>query len=97
MTARPQPTLAYLRFLKGQLSRFLNTLQERLNELETVQQELYNAQTYLLQESAPLLAQVREAVNYLSNQHWAILQLTRIASHLRAVIQALLHSTNETP
>jgi len=99
MTPRPQPTLAYLRLLEGQISRFLNTLQERLNELETVQQELYDAQTYLLQESAPLevLAQVREAVNYLSNQHWAILQLTCIASHLWAVIQALLHSTNETP
>lgn len=77
---------------------FLNTLQEGLTELEAIQQELHDSQTYILQGSAPLdmLAQVQEAVTYLSNQHWAILQLTRIASNLLAVIQALLHSENET-
>jgi hypothetical protein len=98
MASGPNPTFAYLRFLETEIRQFLNTLQERLNELEVVQQELREVQTFLLERETDLdiLDQIGQAVTYLSEQQWAILQLTRIASNLLAVVQALLFSGTET-
>jgi hypothetical protein len=98
MASGPSPTFAYLRFLEAEICQFLKTLQEPLNELEVVQQELQEVQTFLIEREADLniLHQIGQAVTCLSKQQWAILQLTRIASNLLAVVQALLFSGNET-
>jgi hypothetical protein len=98
MASGPSPTFAYLRFLEAEIRQFLNTLQECLNELEVVQQELREVQTFLLERKADLdiLHQIGQAVTYLSEQQWAILQRTCIASNLLAVVHALLFSGTET-
>lgn len=93
------PYPAYLITLSTQLHQFLNTLELQLGELEETQQELNKAQTWLLQNSAPLyaLTYISTVSTYLANQYQAILQLTRITSQLLAVIQALLHSHPDPP
>jgi hypothetical protein len=93
-----KPNLCLLRFLETETRQFLNTLQERLNELEVVQRELREVQTFLLEREADLdiLHQIGQAVTYLSEQQWAILQLMHIASNLLAVVQALLFSGTKT-
>jgi hypothetical protein len=98
MESSPRPTLNYLRFLEAEISQFLNTLQVRLNELAVVLQEIQEVQSFLIEREADLdiLQQIGQAVIYLSEQQWAILQLTRIASNLLAVVQALRFSGNET-
>jgi hypothetical protein len=98
MDSRPRPTFAYLRFLEAEISQFLNILQVRLNEVEVVQQEIQEVQSFLIECEADLdiLQQNGQAVTYLLEQQWAILQLTCIASNLLAVVQALLFSGNET-
>jgi hypothetical protein len=92
MASGPRPTFTYLRFLEAEISQFLNTLQVRLNELEVVHQEAREVQTFLIEHEADLdiLQQIGQTVTYRSEQQWAILQLTRIASNLLAVVQALL-------
>ena len=98
MASGPRPTFAYLRFLEAEISQFLNTLQVGLNEVEVVQQEIQEVQSFLIECEADLdiLQQNGQAVTYLLEQQWAILQLTCIASNLLAVVQALLFSGNET-
>jgi hypothetical protein len=98
MASGPRPTFTYLRFQEAEISQFLNTLQVRLNEVEVAQQEIRDVQTFLIEREANLdiLQQIGQTVTYLSEQQWAILQLTRIASNLLAVVQALLFSGNET-
>jgi hypothetical protein len=98
MDSSPRPTFTYLRFLEVEISQFLNTLQVHLNELEVVQQEIQEVQSFLIERKADLdiLQQIGQAVTYLSEEQWAILQLTCIASNLLAVVQALLFSGNET-
>jgi hypothetical protein len=75
--------------LQTDLRQFLNTPHTHLQELEEAQEELYEAQTWLLQNSAPLyiLANQETAVTYLSNHHHALIQLNRITSHLLAIVQ----------
>jgi hypothetical protein len=98
MDSSPRPTFNYLRFLEAEIRHFLNTLQVRLTELEVIQQEIQEVQSFLIERKADLdiLQQIGQAVTYLSEQQWAILQLTRITSNLLAVVQALLFSENET-
>ena len=64
---------------------------------EEAKAELYEAQTWLLQNGAPLciLANQDTASTYLSNHHLALVELLRITSHLSAVVQALLYSIEE--
>jgi hypothetical protein len=54
MASGPRPTFAYLRFLEAEISQFLNTLQVGLNEVEVVQQEIQEVQTFLIQRKADL-------------------------------------------
>jgi hypothetical protein len=65
-----------------------------LEQIEEDQAELYNAQTWLLENGAPLciLADQNTASTYLSNHHLALVELLRITSHILAVVQALLYS-----
>jgi hypothetical protein len=65
-----------------------------LEQIEEAQAELYNAQTWLLENGAPLciLADQNTASTYLSNHHLALVELLRITSHILAVVQALLYS-----
>jgi hypothetical protein len=88
---------AYLRVLRADLQQFTTTLLTRLEQIETAKEELYKAQTWLLQNGAPLciLANQNTASNYLSNHHLALVELLRITSHLLAVVQALLYSVAE--
>jgi hypothetical protein len=74
---------------------FKATLLTRLEQIEAAQAELYEAQTWLLENSAPLciLANQNTASNYLSNHYLALVELLRISSHLTGVVQALLYST----
>jgi hypothetical protein len=68
-----------------------------LEQIEEAQAELYDAQTWLLENGAPLciLANQNTASTYLSNHHLALVELLRITSHLLAVVQALLYSGTE--
>jgi hypothetical protein len=68
-----------------------------LEQLENAQAEIYNAQTWLLENGAPmfLLANQNTAITYLSNHHLALIELIQHITHLLAVIQALLHSGTE--
>jgi hypothetical protein len=97
MTSPITPSVAYLRVIQTDLRRFTATLLTRLEQIEAAQAELYEAQTWLLQNGAPLciLANQNTASNYLSNHHLALVELLRISSHLSAVVQALLYSTAE--
>jgi hypothetical protein len=81
------------------LQRFLRTLHTCLEQLEEAQTEIYEAQTWLLENNAPLciLANQDKADTYLSNHHLALIELIRIKTHLLAVIQALLHSGAKSP
>jgi len=65
-----------------------------LEQLEAAQAELYDTQTWLLENGAPLciLANQNTASTYLSNHHLALVELLRTISHLMAVVQALLYS-----
>jgi hypothetical protein len=97
MASGPRPTFTYFWFLEAEISQFLNTLQVFLSEVEVVQQKIRNVQTFLIEREADLdiLQHIGQTVTYLSEQQWAILQLTHIASNLLAVVQALLFSGNE--
>jgi hypothetical protein len=70
-----------------------------LEQIEEAQAELYDAQTWLLENGAPLCIQANQntASTYLSNHHLALVELLRlrITSHLLAVVQALLYSGTE--
>jgi BMFP domain-containing protein YqiC len=54
MDSSPRPTFTYLRFLEVEISQFLNTLQVHLNELEVVQQEIQEVQSFLIERKADL-------------------------------------------
>jgi hypothetical protein len=97
MTSPITPSVAYLRVIQTDLRRFTATLLTRLEQIEAAQAESYEAQTWLLQNRAPLciLANQNTAFNYLSNHYLALVELLRISSHLSAVVQALLYSTAE--
>ena len=84
MTSPISPSVAYLRILQRDLRRFTTTLLTRLEQIEEAQAELYNAQTWLLENGAPLciLADQNTASTYLSNHHLALVELLRITSHL---------------
>lgn len=76
---------------------FSEILQTRLQELEETQAEIKDAQTWLLENAAPLdiLANQNTAVTYLSNHQQALIQPIRIMMRLQAFIQALLLSRVE--
>ena len=97
MTSPISPSVAYLRILQRDLRRFTTTLLTRLEQIEEAQAELYDAQTWLLENGAPLCIQANQntASTYLSNHHLALVELLRITSHLLAVVQALLYSGTE--
>ena len=97
MPSQINPSPAYLRVLREDLRQFTTTLLTRLEQIEEAKAELYEAQTWLLQNGAPLciLANQNTASTYLSNHHLALVELLRIASHLSAVVQALLYSIEE--
>jgi len=94
MTLELNPTVTYLRALQTDLSRFRAILYTRLEQLEEAQTEIYDTQTWLLENNAPLfiLANQSTAVPYLSNHSLALIELKGITTDLLAVIQALLHS-----
>jgi len=98
MTSTVTLTAAYLRAVQTDLRRFLTPLNTRLEQLETAQAEIYNAQTWLLENGAPMfmLANQGTAVTYLSNHHLALIELIRFTTHLLAVTQALLLSGIDT-
>jgi len=75
------PSPAYLRVLQ-------------VEHIEEAQAELYEAQTWLLENGASLciLANQTTASTYLSNHHLALVEILRITSHLSAAVQALLYS-----
>jgi len=97
MPSQINPTPAYLRVLQADLRQVTTTLLTRLEQIKEAKAELYEAQTWLLQNGAPLciLANQNIASTYLSNHHLALVELLRITSHLSAVIQALLYSIGE--
>jgi hypothetical protein len=99
MSSASTLSLTYFWTLQTDLCNYLDILQTRLDKLEEVQQEIYDAQTYLLQNLAPLhvLAYVDTTVTYLSQQHQAIHQLIHITSNLLRIIQALIHSGASPP
>jgi hypothetical protein len=68
-----------------------------LEQLENAQAEINDAQTWLLENEAPMfiLANQNTAITYLSNHHLALIELMRHITHLLAVIQALLYSGTE--
>jgi hypothetical protein len=92
MTLELNPTVTYLRALQTDLSRFRAILYTRLEQLEEAQTEIYDTQTWLLENNAPLfiLANQSTAVPYLSNHSLALIELKGITTDLLAVIQALL-------
>ena len=97
MPSQINPTPAYLRVLQVDLRQVTTTLLTRLEQIKEAKAELYEAQTWLLQNGAPLciLANQNTASTYLSNHHLALVKLLRITSHLLAVFQALLYSIEE--
>jgi hypothetical protein len=97
MTSTVNPTVAYLRAIQADLRRILTTLNTHLEQIENAQAEIYDAQTWLLENEAPMfiLANQNTAVTYLSNHHLALIELIWHITHLLAVIQALLHSGTE--
>jgi uncharacterized circularly permuted ATP-grasp superfamily protein len=97
MTSTVNPTIAYLQAIQADLRRILATLNTRLEQLENALAEIYDAQTWLLENGAPMfiLANQNTAVTYLSNHHLALIELIRHITHLLTVIQALLHSGTE--
>jgi hypothetical protein len=54
MDSSPRPTFNYLRFLEAEIRHFLNTLQVRLTELEVIQQEIQEVQSFLIERKADL-------------------------------------------
>ncbi len=94
MTSPISPSIAYLRILQRDLRRLTSTLLTRLEQIEEAQAEVYDAQTWLLENGVPLciLANQNTASTYLSNHHLASVELLRITSHILAVVQALLYS-----
>jgi len=90
MPSQINPTPAYLRVLQADLRQFTTTLLTRLEQIKEAKAELYEAQTWLLQNGAPLciLANQNIASTYLSNHHLALVELSE-------VVQALLYSIEE--
>jgi hypothetical protein len=64
MTSTVTLTAAYLRAVQTDLRRFLTTLNTRLEQLEAAQAEIYDAQTWLLENRAPMFI--------LANQNTAV-------------------------
>jgi len=90
MPSQINPSPAYLRVLQADLRQFTTTLLTQLEQIEEAKAEIYEAQTWLLQNGAPLciLANQNIASTYLSNHHLALVELSE-------VVQALLYSIEE--
>ena len=60
-----------------------------MEQLEEARTEIYNAQTWLLENNAPLfiLANQDKGITYLSNHHLALIELIRITTYLLAVFR----------